>query len=85
MTIRIRGYEIKPEANLREANLDKADLRKALLYRANLSGADLEQANLIGADLLETNLSYANLEGIIIDDGTYHEDGTLRTYVIGKK
>ena len=62
-------------ANLSNANLDGANLIEAELIEANLQGANLAGAKLKGADL----------EGMIIDDGTYHEDGTLRTYVIGKK
>jgi uncharacterized protein YjbI with pentapeptide repeats len=50
------GYEIKPFANLRGADLCGADLcganlRCADLSGANLRGADLSGANLRGADL----------------------------------
>jgi hypothetical protein len=62
----VRGYEIKPWANLsradlREANLSGADLRGADLSEANLSEANLSGANLSRADLSEANLSEANL------------------------
>ena len=50
-------YEIKPEANLRFANLSGANLRFA-----NLSGADLSEANLSGADLYAANLLKADLQ-----------------------
>jgi hypothetical protein len=54
----INGVEIKPQADLRGANLREADLRGANLRRANLSGANLRRANLSGA-----NLSWADLRG----------------------
>ena len=105
MTKIIKGYEIKPGADLRKAdlgranlygarlkgaNLGRADLREANLTRADLEGAylteaDLRGANLGGANLGGANLKEADLEGMIIDDGTDHETGELRTYVIGYK
>ena len=69
-------------ANLSGANLEEACLGYANLVRVNLSGANLVGADLGNANLRRADLSYANLEGMIIDDGTYHEDGTLRTYVL---
>ena len=61
--IEIRGevYEIKPNANLENAQLYGADLS-----RANLTAATFERANIFlvdftGADLFTSNLSEANL------------------------
>ncbi|MFL2436492.1 MAG: pentapeptide repeat-containing protein [Verrucomicrobiales bacterium] len=59
-------YEIKPDADLRGANLEGADLTKANLEGADLrdaklSGASLDGANLIGANLSEAVLAQANL------------------------
>ena len=64
----IKGYEIKPRANLSRANLFGADLSRvdlfgANLFWANLSRADLFGANLSGANLFGANLSGANLSG----------------------
>ena len=69
----INGYEIKPGANLRSADLEGANiigadlrganLRCANLISANLSGAYLISANLEGADLRCANLRCANLSG----------------------
>ncbi len=53
---KVKGYEIKPYANLRNANL-----RNANLMNANLRGADLDGADLRNADLRNANLRYANL------------------------
>ena len=71
--MKVNGYEIKPEANLRGADLSGANLSRTDLSRAdlsetnlretNLSRADLSETNLRGADLRETNLSRANLRG----------------------
>ena len=52
---KINGYEIEPDANLRDANLIGADLRDANLRDANLRGADLRGADLRGADFNENN------------------------------
>jgi hypothetical protein len=69
----VRGYKIKPRANLRGASLSKAglgwaDLREATLIGADLERADLRDANLRGADLSwsdlrEANLSWSDLRG----------------------
>ena len=59
----VRGYKIKPWANLSEANLSGANLSRANLSRADLSRADLSRADLSGAYLSEANLSGANLSG----------------------
>ena len=58
--------EIKPGADLRDADLSgadlrDADLRNANLHRADLSGADLSGANLRDADLRNANLHRADL------------------------
>ena len=47
----INGYEIKPFANLKGADLWGANLRDA-----NLKGANLEGANLVGANVTGTIL-----------------------------
>ena len=57
----VNGYEIKPGANLRDANLSGADLHNAHLSNADLRGADLSHANLSGAKLNDANLSDASL------------------------
>jgi len=76
--MKVNGYEIKPEANLRGAylygadlrganlrrtDLSRANLRRADLRRADLREADLSEAYLYGADLSETNLRETNLRG----------------------
>jgi len=57
----INGYEIKPGADLSEANLFRAYLFKANLSDVNLSEADLIGANLFRANLRSANLSESNL------------------------
>jgi len=42
--MKVNGYEIKPYANLAEADLRGADLTGANLYGANLYGANLRKA-----------------------------------------
>ena len=59
--MKVNGYEIKPEADLRGANLRRTDLSRANLRRADLRRADLSGAYLYGADLSETNLTGADL------------------------
>ena len=59
----VNGYKIKPEADLRGADLQRADLRDADLRGADLQGADLRDANLRGADLREADLRDADLWG----------------------
>ncbi len=49
------------QANLQKANLGDANLQKADLLRANLQGANLERADLRETDLLSANLQGANL------------------------
>ena len=44
--MKVNGYEIKKEADLRWANLEGADLTGANLEGANLTGANLEGADL---------------------------------------
>jgi len=55
-----KEYTIKPEANLRDANL---------------SGADLEYAYLDEANLMDTNLSKTNLSGAVWNDETVFPEG----------
>ena len=59
--MKIKGYEIKPGADLRGADLHGADLRGANLRGADLYGANLYRANLYGANLCDANLRGANL------------------------
>ena len=76
----VNGYEIKPGANLRYADLrgadlGRADLRGADLGRADLRGVDLRDAYLgraclRRADLRDANLGYANLMGARVSDTT---------------
>ncbi len=49
------------QANLQKANLGDANLQKADLLRANLRGVNLERADLREADLLSAELQGANL------------------------
>ena len=68
----VNGYEIKPGADLRGADLEKADLEGADLRKANLRGANLyranlQDANLEGADLQDANLEGADLRGANLD------------------
>ena len=58
-----REVELKPLANLAEANLGGANLSGANLSRANLIGANLREADLSGANLSGANLSEADLYG----------------------
>ncbi len=51
------------EANLQKANLLRANLQEAYLLNANLQEANLLNANLQGAILVEANLQKANLRG----------------------
>ena len=74
------SYEIKPGADLRQANLQVsylrgADLREALLYRANLQGADLR-----GADLSLANLKGAILKNIRYDNNTKYAKQKVRIF-----
>jgi len=59
--MKINGYDIKPYANLRDADLKGADLKGADLKGADLRDADLRDANLRYADLGGADLRYANL------------------------
>ena len=66
--MKVKGYDIEPNANLfgadlRGANLRHTDLRGAKLGSADLIGADLRRANLEGANLGRANLTGANLRG----------------------
>ena len=59
--MKVNGYEIKPYADLKGANLVGANLSGADLVGANLEDADLVGANLEGAFLWGANLKGANL------------------------
>ena len=59
--MKVKGYEIRPNANLTYANLTCADLTGANLTCANLTDADLTGANLTDANLTYANLADANL------------------------
>lgn len=64
----VSADDIRPVADLREADLSEADLQEADLSEANLRETDLSEANLYRADLSEANLyratlSEANLRG----------------------
>lgn len=60
-TIHGADLDIRPDGDLRYANLSNADLRYANLRYANLREADLRYANLSGASLNDSNLGEANL------------------------
>lgn len=49
--------------------------------RKNFVDTDLREA-VLEAGFRWANISGANLEGMIIDDGTYDKDNNLRTYVL---
>jgi len=93
----VNGYEIKPGANLRYADLrgadlGRADLRGADLGRADLRGVDLRDAYLgraclRRADLRDANLVGANLSGAYLVganlSGAYLRDANLRGAYLG--
>jgi len=56
--------EIKPNADLRDAQLRGFDLSNVNLQGANLSGAELSRADINGANLEGANLEGAYLDGI---------------------
>ncbi len=72
----VNGYEIKPFANLRNANLSGANLVGADLRGANLVGTDLEGANLQGAYLVGANLVGADVTGTILEKKEEPQDDT---------
>jgi hypothetical protein len=59
--MKIRGYEIKPGADLTDADLTGTNLRGAILYGANLTCAILTGVDLTGADLTNAILTDADL------------------------
>lgn len=62
----VKGYEIGPNADLIDADLENASLRYADLRGANLNYADLCGANLYGADLRG-----ATMVGIMLRDAMF--------------
>jgi len=67
----VRGFNIKPFADLRGADLSGADIRYANLRcadirYANLRCADLGRADLSDADLSDADLSGADLSGAVL-------------------
>ena len=58
----VNGYEIKPGANLWNADLWNADLKDAVLWGANLKDANLKGVYLKDADLRGTNVTNTILE-----------------------
>ena len=68
MIINGSDYDIKPGADLSDADLSSANLRRADLSCANLSCADLRAANLSEANLRGANLGSANLSYAILSD-----------------
>ena len=56
-------YNIRPGADLSNANLHGADLSNADLHGADLNGANLYGASLAGASLAGADLNGANLHG----------------------
>jgi hypothetical protein len=59
--VKVNGYDVRPGANLRDADLRGADLRGANLKHADLLDADLQYADLRGADLRDADLRGADL------------------------
>ena len=80
-----KTYEIKPGADLKGANLERADLKGANLYGAYLEEANLLGANLKEADLREANLLEANLEDIMYSKETQYSEGSILDNYIKKK
>ena len=66
--MKVKGYDIKPAACLRGADLTDANLRGATLRSADLRGADLRGADLRGAYLSNADLSGANLSDADLSD-----------------
>ena len=66
----VNGYEIKPGANLRNADLMGANLRDADLRNADLMDANLRDADLRNADLMDANLRNADLMDARVSDTT---------------
>ena len=59
----INGYEIKPFANLRYADLP---------------GADLRNADLTGADLQDANFTNANVTGTILEKDSQDDKARIK-------
>src|SRR3990167_8823964 len=70
--------ELRPGADLTNANLTTADLTDLNLLGANLTNADLLHADLIGVDLQGTNLTNVDLRGANLTNtnlkGTIYEN-----------
>jgi len=81
--MKVNGYEIKPEANLRGAYLYGADLRGANLRRTDLSRANLRRADLRRADLREADLSGAYLYGADLSETNLRETNLYGAYLYG--
>jgi uncharacterized protein YjbI with pentapeptide repeats len=74
----VNGYEIKPGADLRYANLEGANLEGACLLDANLKGACLVDANLVDVDLKGANLKGAIVTGTILEKKEAAQDDKAR-------
>lgn len=61
--MKVNGYEVGPNADLREAILVAADLTGEDLTFSDLTGARLNHSNLIGANLGGADLTNATLRG----------------------
>jgi Family of unknown function (DUF5758)/Pentapeptide repeats (8 copies) len=79
----VNGYEIRPCADLRWANLHNADLRNANLHSANLRNADLRWANLHSADLHNADLRGADLRGADLRGAGLHRADLRETVLRG--
>ena len=75
--------EIRPGANLRNADLSKRDLHEADLRGANLSGADLSWARLLGAVLSRADLSRADLSGAHLSGADLSEAKLIEASLYG--
>ena len=78
-------YEIRPNANLKEAtlkgaNLSGVDLRRGNLRGADLRGADLRGSDLRGSDLRGSDLRGADLKGANLEN-TFRTRADLRNTV----
>ena len=74
-TVKVKGYEVGPGADLKGADLTGANLEWADLEGADLTGANLEGADLKGANLGWADLTGANLKGAEADQFTHWPKG----------
>jgi len=84
----VNGYEIKPNgdlkgANLAGANLSGLNLEGANLYQANLTNANLSGANLRNATFDSCAMVGANLTGVKARQATFNQASMARADLTG--